>query len=655
MTKIKSLSIKGIRGIKEQLTLELDEKSILLYGDNGSGKSSITDTFEWFYNNEVEHLSDEEIGRRGLEALRNVFLEDEEEGTVDIEFTDDKYNSEKSIFYKKTSLKSEHSNETEEFKEYLIQAQKENLVLRYKGLVDFILATKREKLDTLSDIIGFSEVSKTRETLRKVVGELKREFKKSDFDNKINTQQQKIIDYFGRNITSDEQFVEAVNELIKPLEIEKKIKRIDEIDAVLDLIKKPEDSQIIELQSFYNKLADWASGVPAVLDEIEDLYKQYRDQFQKIIDDIEKINKIVLERLLTEGVRVIKENVVTDDQCPLCLQSKNKEELLTELENRILELQTFKKEKLKLDELRETLKKELREPVQKIGYYLSEKYLKTGKNRELAEEFKQLSVGFENYSSQLKVEILPSRELKAPGKIAIRRDRMNSVVQLCEKEIEGLKASQKDDLKFDVHSKVLLSREAYSRIKRLKKEKVILERQQQSFELIYSEFLKKQKETLESFLTRFSNDIDDLYRFMNPGEKVEGIKLIPLEKEDELVGITLEFKFFNNLESPPHKYLSESHLNCLGIVFFLTSVKAFNKKNKFFILDDVISSFDTTHRKRFADMLIAKFSDYQIILMTHEKDWFETVKSQVKGEDWLVETIKWDEENGSYTDKSLNA
>lgn len=655
MTKIKSVSIKGIRGIKEQLTLELDEKSILLYGDNGSGKSSITDTFEWFYKNEVEHLINEEIGHRGWEALKNIFLEDEEAGTVDIEFTNDKYNTGKSIFYKKTSLKSEHSNETEEFKEYLIQAQKENLVLRYKGLVNFILATKRVKLDTLSDIIGFSEVSKTRETLRKVVGELKREFKKSDFDNKINTQQQKIIDYFGRNITSDEQFVEALNELIKPLEIEKKIDRIDQINSVLDQIKRPEDSQIIELQSFYNKLADWVSGVPAVLNEIEDLYKQYRDQFQKIIDDIEKINKILLERLLNEGVRVIRENVVTEDQCPLCQQTKNKEELLTELENRILELQTFKKEKLKLDELRETLKKELKAPVQKIGYYLSEKHLNTGENKELAEELKKLAIGYENYSNQLKVEILPSRELIAPGKIAVKRDRINRVVQLCEKEIETLKASQKDDLKFDVHSKVLLSKEAYSRIRKLKKEKEILVRQQQSFELIYSEFLKKQKEALETFLGRFSNDINDLYLFMNPGEKVEGIKLIPLEKDDELVGLTLEFKFFNNLESPPHKYLSESHLNCLGIIFFLTSVKAFNKKNEFFILDDVISSFDTTHRERFADMLIEKFSDYQIILMTHEKGWFETMQNRLKGKDWLIETIKWDEKNGSYIDKSFKA
>jgi wobble nucleotide-excising tRNase len=222
------------------------------------------------------------------------------------------------------------------------------------------------------------------------------------------------------------------------------------------------------------------------------------------------------------------------------------------------------------------------------------------------------------------------------------------VTEICSRKIENLKASKKDDLKFDAHSKLLLSREAYSRIKKLKKEKEILEHQQESLQLIYTDFLKKQKEGLDSFLAHFSSDINDLYQFMNPGEKVEDIKLVPMEKDGELVGMTLEFKFFNNLESPPHKYLSESHINCLGIAFFLTSVKAFNKRNKFFILDDVISGFDNDHRKRFADLLIEKFSDYQVILMTHERQWFEIVKNVVLGKDWDVNTIRWDETDGAY-------
>jgi len=83
--KIKSLDIKGFRGIKRELPLELNSKSLLLFGDNGSGKSSITDAIEWFYRDSIEHLSSDEIDRKGgLTALRNTFIGDTEKSSVEL-------------------------------------------------------------------------------------------------------------------------------------------------------------------------------------------------------------------------------------------------------------------------------------------------------------------------------------------------------------------------------------------------------------------------------------------------------------------------------------------------------------------------------------------------------------------------------------------
>jgi len=648
MNKIKSVKIKGLRGIKEEVSLDLETNSLLLYGDNGSGKSSITDAFEWFYTNRIDHLVSEEIGRSGLEALRNIFLKDDENGMIDVRFTNDNYNSEKSIFYKKESLKSEHANQSEAFAEYLKESQKENLLLRYNDMVTFILDSKKGKLEMLSDIIGFSRVSQVRDILRRAAGDLARELKRGNFDNRISNQQAKIIENLGSVVTSEEQLIDAINELLKPLGINREITRINEIDEILSLVKKPEDSRAIELQSYYNKMIDWTSDVPAVLETIEDQYKEYHEQFQKITGDIEKINKILLENLLNEGVRVIKENVIAGDRCPLCMQPKNKSELLKELEARIIELEQYKKEKLNINRLKESLNRELKAPLQRLNYFLFEQYSNTEENRELKENIENLKAGLENYSTQLDLEISTSQRLRKPGEIAIDRTKLNQIAGFCKKQAANLKASKKDDPGFEIQGKLLLSREAYLDIQRLKKEKEAVELQQKSLELIYSEFLKKQKQALESFLSRFSNDINDFYQFMNPGEKVEDIKLIPLEKEDELQGLTLEFRFFENSESPPQKYLSESHLNCLGIAFFLTSVKAFNKRNQFFILDDVISGFDTIHGKRFAQLLLEKFPGYQVILMTHENHWFELVKDLMKERGWNIDTIKWNDIKGTF-------
>lgn len=93
-------------------------------------------------------------------------------------------------------------------------------------------------------------------------------------------------------------------------------------------------------------------------------------------------------------------------------------------------------------------------------------------------------------------------------------------------------------------------------------------------------------------------------------------------------------------------------MNCFAIAFFLASVVAFNKENKFIILDDVISSFDTNHRMNFAKLLFDKFKDYQIILLTHETEWFHYVSQLAKNNSWLINTLKWDNTKGTYIDNN---
>jgi len=61
----------------------------------------------------------------------------------------------------------------------------------------------------------------------------------------------------------------------------------------------------------------------------------------------------------------------------------------------------------------------------------------------------------------------------------------------------------------------------------------------------------------------------------------------------------------------------------------------------------VISSFDTTHRTRFADLIFEEFNDYQVLLLTHESEWFRQIKVRAKKEKWLIKEIKWDKSRRS--------
>ena len=117
--------------------------------------------------------------------------------------------------------------------------------------------------------------------------------------------------------------------------------------------------------------------------------------------------------------------------------------------------------------------------------------------------------------------------------------------------------------------------------------------------------------------------------------------------------MTIEYKYEGNWVSPPQKYFSESHLNCFGLSFFLASVIAFNKESKFVVLDDVISSFDSTHRKKFANLIIERFNDYQFIVLTHEREWFDNmIKPLAKKKGWYINEIKWSEDKGTHFDET---
>nr|WP_309577621.1 restriction endonuclease subunit S [Moraxella osloensis] len=209
-TKINEINLKGIRGAKDTLKLPLNGKSVLLYGDNGTGKSSISDSLEWFFTDKVEHLSSLEIDLK--EALRNAKIDASETSEVTLSFTNNKVDATKSIYYKKAKLVSEFNNTSEDFTKFFTDTKNENLILRFKNLTNFVDNTKTEKLKYLSEIIGFSEVSKKKEVLQKCYNAVKSEITKQNFEGQKSNLQRVLIDKIGASISQEQNFIDKLNE-----------------------------------------------------------------------------------------------------------------------------------------------------------------------------------------------------------------------------------------------------------------------------------------------------------------------------------------------------------------------------------------------------------------------------------------------------------
>lgn len=644
MNKIKSINITGIRGVKDKLPLNLDKNSILIYGENGTGKSSITDALEWFYKDRIEHLSGAEVGTKN--ALRNIFLSENEEGKVEILYANKNLDNEKSI---SNSLSVYNSNSSKEFSNYSAKSSNENLILRYRDLVLFITATKTEKLTYLQNIIGFSEVREIRALLKKFAGKYNKEIKQASFSNKKSQHQSILMECLGQNIVSPKQFFDACNKLIEPLKLGKKISSYKEAKQFLKSIEEKEDSEQKELILFYNRIAETLAEIETDIDEIQKVYKTYYKSFTELKKDADKLSKLQLLKLLTEGLNVLKKDVVKENFCPLCQQDKNKLQLIKELSQRIGDLKELEKEKRKVEEEAEELSSIMENSISSITSLLKEKLLKEKDNATSLKKLQSLKLFLTSYSEELKKDILSKEDLTEPNKLSIDKREIKELITETKKKAKEILDSQKGNIKIQIAIKLSRVIDAYINHRRLEKEQEILTKRQITFDALYSDFIKRQEEALDGFLKMFSSEINKYYNLMNPGEKVDDIKLIPLKDKtgEELEGITIDFKFFNRRKTPPAALLSESHINCLGISFFLASAKAFNKSSQFIVLDDVISSFDSNHRTRFVRMLMDEFDDYQIILLTHEKDFFDIASSEAKRKNWLFASLSWTSEKGA--------
>ncbi|WP_276975449.1 hypothetical protein [Flavobacterium filum] len=650
-TKIKKISITGLRGVQKTIDLPLSEKSILLYGDNGTGKSSISDSVEWFFNDSVSHLSGSEIELK--DAMRNANLNSPDVSSVEMDFSKTSFSSEKTLSSKKGKLVTDYSNNSTEFNQYIEKTKSENLVLRYQFLTDFIDKTKGDKLKSLSDVIGFAEVNKTKEVLKKAYNSIKSEIKNQNYEAQINTQKEIQIQKIGATIGVEKNLFEKLNEIITPLKLGVAIKSFNDIDTVLKLLQAPANTKVLNELRF---LENSKNALTTLKNEIEILnseYEKYFIEFNKIADDVQGIMQVFFAELLKAGGTVI-EKYHADETCPLCLQPKEKKELLKDIQKRLKEIEESSKKKAIFDLAKQTITKFSAERIKRLDILRSDTQYNEKPFEPVKKAIDDLVLKFSAYEKAGNEKVTSGNKIPDAKGLKLKDSDFTIIDSLTSKIVDIQTKLTKDNNAI-TYSNISSAKEAFQRIKKFEKEKKVLEEQRSSMETIYNEFVKKQKEGLENFIKTFSGKINEFYQFMNPGEQFQELKIVTIGEEDELNGITIQYKYNGSWISPPQKYFSESHLNCFGLSFFLASVIAFNKENKFLFLDDVISSFDSNHRIRFANLLFEKFADYQIILLTHENEWYQYVSQLAKRKSWLINKIKWSDADGTHLeDKSTD-
>lgn len=87
-----------------------------------------------------------------------------------------------------------------------------------------------------------------------------------------------------------------------------------------------------------------------------------------------------------------------------------------------------------------------------------------------------------------------------------------------------------------------------------------------------------------------------------------------------------------------HNFFNEARLSAIGLVVYLAglliSVPGTSTYPKLLVLDDVLVGLDMANRLPALNILEKYFSDWQIILLTFDRAWYEIAKQQLGSPDW---------------------
>ena len=642
MVSLRKIKLEGFRGARLPVEIDFTNRhaSIAVYGDNGGGKSTITDALEWFYLNRIEHLWREDCKE---ECLRNIHFPDNRDAVLSIEFNDPRVNSSKILG---TNLRIKYTNGTQEFKEYLEQSKKERLFLRYGDVLRFVLLTKGEKRTQILEIIGYRHVSDVRSTLVSACNSLEKNSRFRSVRDQLEKNNAYLMDKIGQTIESEDDLYLIVNTQIEPLSLGIVVTDEASVNACIEAIQVKADKTKLERS---HKLSDLQRALESLKKEVEktEKYDDFLSAYKTLLKDKEKIKKIGLRELLEKGQGVIQDKIVAENICPLCLSSIDSLAVLKEIDERLQELEEINKEVQDADSKKSlgllnlrTIKKALDDSARtKIEDDADFKVVNNAVSKaqtSLDQAIKEAEGKFE------RLEIIEKDTELFENQFSNLKTEIAALFPKIKTKISALTETESQRLQFQVYDLINNTNRIFKDNKVLSKELDVFEAQLETLTKIRDSFIQVQGQVLQKALNAISADVDKFYSQMNPEEGIEKIRFDLVGEE----GVEFKLTFHGKDSQPPLKYLSESHLHCLGICLFLASVKLSNKLNRYFVLDDVISSFDSDHRVPLLRLLEEYFKDYQVLLLTHEKFWYELINAEMKPSGWLFHDVTWSIEDG---------
>ena len=170
--------------------------------------------------------------------------------------------------------------------------------------------------------------------------------------------------------------------------------------------------------------------------------------------------------------------------------------------------------------------------------------------------------------------------------------------------------------------------------------------------ILFAEYEKARDTVLQGMYSRIADRFVQFYRFLHAHEGDHFSASI----QPQRAGLTFEVDFMGRGNHPPHALHSEGHQDSMGVCLFLALNEELAKGGLgLIVLDDVMMSVDTGHRKDVCRLFAEEFTECQFVITTHDRTWATQLKQEGVVEDrQIVEFTGWSVERGPSTNRQLD-
>jgi len=642
MISIKSITIKEFRGIRD-LTIDLNGKSFGICGPNGTGKSGVVDALEFALTGNISRLSGEGRGDISLkEHGAHVDRRNDPEKAV-VAITADIPSLRKTVTVERTVKAPSAAKVTPADADVLDVlrkiAKRPEIVLSRRELIRYVLATPGKRAEEVQALLHIEDIDKVRGGLQKLANAYERQLpyvesvardardllqralnvsqlRSESILSASNVQREILGLPLLQELTDKTSLTDGLNAPIRALP-----QTIQKSQASADLVATRET-----LEASFN--AEVTRRLPELLSAIQSLAR----------------NPLVKQGMRLESFLTVGIELALQEFCPFCDKPWNLDELRKHVQ---VKLQGLKDVSRQRQEISQKVA-----PMANVCRRLASQLTALLRHAALPKQAIPMPVvsGFsaELYKMADDLERQPSLEeiTVLLGKLVIPAD-LNTDLDSFSKAVAELPDSSKQDaakIWLTVAQERLENYRSSMRKLKIAREQANIARQ------IFDTYTHTNDAVLTALYDEVQKDFAALYAFINRSdEKDFKAKLTP-----SMGKLGFDVDFYGRGFFPPGAYHSEGHQDGMGLCLYLALMRHLHGEEFIAaILDDVLMSVDSGHRREVCSLLKKEFPNTQFIMTTHDPIWLRHMRTEgliaaraaLQFRKWNVDTgpTQWDE------------